>query len=474
LVIQDVNILDTTLREGELNPSVYYTIENLESIGLSLAKLGTPRIEFSIPYPQRGGSVSKLREVFSNIQSSYELSTLIVQCRALIQDIEIAQKLEVNGCGVYLAISEEHRINKLGGISIEEVIIRLTESLDILKEYGFHYRRAVLEDASRFFSSYRGNSDTLGDLGRIIKEVELAGATTISLPDSAGLLEENQVLEMFRFARKITKKELSAHFHNDYGNALGNTKSAVKESLAVEPHVSIYGLGAGAGIADHYELSANLMDNLNIETHEDRGFFHELYSTFQQITKIPIPWNHPLSDFARTEKAGTHQAQQLRSPEGYVPKKKLNHDFNNNIFFDVSRLMSKNLMKKLLQEYHVNDNSITDIINLISKRSVLLNRKLYNVEIKNIIKDITNINLPTALISQYVGPEKAFYLLRVTPQTTSEITEELEKIKGVIRVLETYGSYDIVVEAYTNSDMKKIIENTVGINGIEISPLIVG
>jgi isopropylmalate/homocitrate/citramalate synthase len=312
------------------------------------------------------------------------------------------------------------------------------------------------------------------NLGRIIREVDIAGATTISLPDSAGLLEEHQAHKLFKFAKKITKKELSAHFHNDYGNALGNTKSVIKENLAIEPHVSIYGLGAGAGIADHYELSANLIDNLNIETYENRDFFHRLYTTFQKITRIPIPWNHPLSDYARTEKAGTHQAQQLRSPEGYVPKKKLEHDFNNHIIFDVSRLMSKNLIKKLLQEYKVNDDTTTNIINLISRKSALLNRKLYNVEIKNLIRDITNINLPTASISQYIGPEKAFYLLRVTPQATSEITEKLEKTEGAIRVLETYGSYDIIVEAYTENNMKKIIENTVGIDMIEISPLVVG
>jgi hypothetical protein len=65
-------------------------------------------------------------------------------------------------------------------------------------------------------------------------------------------------------------------------------------------------------------------------------------------------------------------------------------------------------------------------------------------------------------------------LLRVTPQATSEITEKLEKTEGAIRVLETYGSYDIIVEAYTENNMKKIIENTVGIDMIEISPLVVG
>jgi isopropylmalate/homocitrate/citramalate synthase len=472
-IVNKVQILDTTLREGELNTSVYYTQKKLEIIGTALAQLGTPRIEFSVTYPQRGGNLNGVRDILSDIQSSYD-STLIIQCRALREDIDLAQKMEPNGCGIYLAISNEHRENKLGGMTIEEATLRLMDSLDYLKESGFKYRRAVLEDASRFFSQYRSELDKLSVLKRAIEAADEADATTISLPDTAGLVEEDDALTMFEFASSITDKELAAHFHNDYGNALGNTKAVVKSGRAAEPHVSIYGLGAGAGIADHYELSANLMDNLGMDTGEDRGYFQTLYKIFQKVTKIPIPWNHPLSDFARTEKAGTHQAQQLNNPEGYVPGKKLNHDFENTILFDVGRLMSRRLVRSMLEGFDIEENKINEIVTLISRRSSLYNRKLYNKEIKVLIKEVADISLPTALISQYVGSEKAFFLLRVTPQSTSEITEKIEELEGVDRVLETYGSYDIVVEASTENDMQRLIERAVGEGLMEISPLIVG
>ena len=469
-----MKILDTTLREGELNSGVYFTTNKIETIGSSLAKLGTPRIEVSVVYPQRGGNIKEIKKALDNIQGSYPKSMFIVQCRALQQDIEIAQQMETTGCGVYIAISKIHRMNKLGGISVEDTISRLSDAISSLKEQGFAYRRAVLEDASRFFSQYKAKEDNLDILKKIIKAVDEAGATTISLPDTAGLLEESNALKMLQFASEITEKELSAHFHNDYGNALSNTKNVIKEGLAVEPHVSVFGLGAGAGISDHYELSANLMDNLDIETGENRSYFKTLYKKFQEVTKIPIPWNHPLSDFARTEKAGTHQAQQLIDPEGYVPKKKLYNDFDNQIILDVGRSSSGHLIKKMLEGYDLDDQTILDIITLISRRSTLFNRKLYNIEIKNLVKDISNINLPTALISQYIGPEKAFYLLKVKPQNTSEITEKLEKINGAIRVLETYGNFDIIIEAYNDKNTQKAIENIVGENIVEISPLIVG
>ena len=52
--------------------------------------------------------------------------------------------------------------------------------------------------------------------------------------------------------------------------------------------------------------------------------------------------------------------------------------------------------------------------------------------------------------------------------------EKIENIKGVEKVLETYGIYDIIIEAYTDNNMQKVIEGLVGKDMIEISPLIVG
>jgi isopropylmalate/homocitrate/citramalate synthase len=189
-----VYILDTTLREGELNPSVYYTSGMLETLGLALARLGTPRIEYSVTYPQRGGNIRDLRNIISTLQGSYEDVVPVIQCRALAADIDTAQELGARGCGIYIAISQEHRRFKLNGISLEKVINRIEESLSLLKEYGFKYRRAVLEDASRFFTQYKGEEDTRGTFRTLIETADRAGATVVSIPDTAGMTEEELAL----------------------------------------------------------------------------------------------------------------------------------------------------------------------------------------------------------------------------------------------------------------------------------------
>jgi hypothetical protein len=128
----------------------------------------------------------------------------------------------------------------------------------------------------------------------------------------------------------------------------------------------------------------------------------------------------------------------------------------------------------MLLDYNVESNDIEKIVTLISSRSLLYKRKLYNEEIRNIIQEVSGINLPTSLIYQYTGPEKAFFLLKVRPHLTSRITEKIESLEGVERVLETFGIYDIIVETYTYKHMQKAIESVLQKDLIEIFPLIVG
>jgi len=469
-----VKILDTTLREGELNSSVYYTPQMLENVGLALARLGTPRIEFSVVYPQRGGDVTDLKRIIGNIQGSYSDVTTIIQCRALEADIEIAKEIGATGCGIYIAISEEHRKNKLKGMTIEQVTNQLSQSIDLLRDNGFKYRRAVLEDASRYFSHYQGDEDALEAFSNIITAADEAGATTISIPDTAGLLDTTQALEMFKYANRYTTKEIAAHFHNDYGNSLGNTLAVVREGYAQEAHVSIYGLGSGVGIADHYEVSANLLDNMNIDTGEDRACLKQVYDIFRNETRLPIPWNHPLSDFARTEKAGTHQAQQLKSPEGYIPKKKLSNDFNGEVIFEAGRLMSRHLVAKFLEGSDASQEQVTELTTLLGRRSTLYNRKLNSREIKSIIREYAGLEVSTAKISQYIGSDKAVYLLKVRPQVTTQIADAISEYAGIIDVQETFGIYDIIVEAFMENDLQKRIHDEFEGQVLDLCPLFIG
>ena len=172
--------------------------------------------------------------------------------------------------------------------------------------------------------------------------------------------------------------------------------------------------------------------------------------------------------------ASWYQAQQLKSPGGYVPQKKLTHDFDNRIIFQAGRMMSRHLVQRLLEGLEVPREHADEIVKVISARSTVYNRKLNSPELKAIVRDVAGIDVSTTQISQYIGPDRAFYLLRVTPHLTTDITEKIMEFEGVINVLETFGTFDIFVEANLEADVQRRIEESFGQDILEIQPLIIG
>jgi len=98
---------------------------------------------------------------------------LIVQCRAYKDDIELARMCDMEGCAIYLAVTQEHREDKLHGLGINQLIEKFVSCLDLLKSYGFKYRRAVLEDSQRFFSAHSLKEDTFDNFKRIVESVDM-------------------------------------------------------------------------------------------------------------------------------------------------------------------------------------------------------------------------------------------------------------------------------------------------------------
>ncbi|HJN62167.1 MAG TPA: hypothetical protein QGH92_01010 [Candidatus Parcubacteria bacterium] len=452
-----LNILDTTLREGEIHPGISYSTNERKEIGLDLVELGTPRIEFPLLSLGRGAKLTDITSATKEIEESSN-SIAIIQCRSLKSDIESAQQYEVKGCAVYLAVSEIQRKNKLNEISIEETINRLTESMTLLKECGFKYRRAVLEDVSKFFSAYKGKEDTIENFTKLIKAVNETEATIISLPDTFGALTPEQSIKMFKTARQLTKKELAGHFHNDYGRALTNSIAVIEQELIDEIQVSIYGLGARNGIPDHYEISVYCLDDLNIDIGENRDSFWKTYHNFEKITKIPIPWRHPLK--AIRESAGTHIKQQLKNKEGYIPKKKLLHDFNEQeIIHEAGKYLSKQQIQILIGSL-VDEKTVIRITNKIAGYAQLRGKNILPIEVRDLIQKDTGIKLSIEDVSKVIyGSNFGFLILKLDPKTPARVmVDDISSWEGVKWITQIYGSIDMLIACQLKINEENTLE----------------
>jgi 2-isopropylmalate synthase len=443
-----VVILDTTLREGELHPGVYYTGEARKTVSRALAEVGTPRIEFPLVYPARGGNTNEVKEAVSELQQNYTKSMAVLHARAVREDVDLANSYDAKGCGIYMAATGIHRRGKFHGIGQQEVVDRFIDVLEFMKSCGFIYRRATIEDVSRFtVPEERSDEDTLDFLRNLLHAIQSAGATIIGIPDTSGILPQTHCKLFIQEISEMVAIPLACHFHNDYGNALGNALQAATVPSVEEINVSILGLGTRNGITDHYELVANLEDLHNTQTGERREKMRWLYDTFVNATGVPYPLTHPLSPCCFVEKAGTHQAQAVNNPRGYIPQKKIEYDSNHTILFEAGQLMSKQIVLKLLEEHTINRESVVAITNTIAARSAVRKRNVSPWEVQEIISAQSGIDIPIETIRSLIhDSDLAYILLTLTPQSpVSELINEVDNWKEVERADEVYGNVDVII-----------------------------
>ena len=439
-------ILDTTLREGELFQK--FRLEVKVKVARLLAEAGLDRIELTVDYPPRT-SRRDVEEVVEALRS-YDVE-IVIHGRACKRDVEAAAKYDVDGIGVYMAPTKLHRQYKFGGIGFREAVDRLRDAINLAKTYGFKYRRATIEDASRFYFE----EDGFRKLLQIIEELKDEGATIISVPDTSGILTPIQVRRFFGRLKELCDIPLSAHFHNDYGHASANTIEAALTGVE-ELQTSILGIGDRNGIADLYEVAAPLIDIHGFKLKLRRDFLRELYQRFSKLTGIKIPFRHPLSDEAKTIRAGVHQSMAVKAPQGYIPAGKLKHDFAK-IFFEVTPFLSKKVVKRIL-ETEIDSNILRMISEKLAEKASEHGGSLDPKHVKEVLESF-GFKVNEETLRSLLKPEKAYILLNLDPRyPVKMMIDELIGWEDVEEVNEVYGDVDLVIVAKIDRTKQNVVE----------------
>ncbi|MEM1946804.1 MAG: hypothetical protein QW614_03900 [Candidatus Caldarchaeum sp.] len=439
-------LLDTTLREGELF-RVLKTGAKVELVR-RLADAGLKRIELTVDYPPR----TTREDVEPVLKAAKDCGQeTVLHGRALKQDVEAAAKYDAYGVAVYISPTKLHRVHKLHGMSLEEAVERLVEAVSLAGSYGFRYVRATVEDASRFFVD--GEFQTLVS---VIEKLAEAGASLVSVPDTAGLLSPRTSSQFIRSLRQSTSTPLAAHFHNDYGMASPNTVEAILEGVA-EAHVTLMGVGDRNGIADLYEVVATLEDIHNIHLGVDRSKVRSLYSFFGKIAGLRLPWRHPLSDEAKTLRAGVHQAMAVEKPEGYMPKKKLELDFGNPVFH--IGVYTSHRLVAMLTGLDPGDPRVRAATETLAQRARERKNGLRYSDLRDVLKSMLDVDVSPDVVERYMKHERVYLLAKLNPQYDVEkILRELAAWDDVENVDEVYGDVDVVVVGRLTSSRDNIVE----------------
>ncbi|MEM1944992.1 MAG: hypothetical protein QXI97_01995 [Nitrososphaerota archaeon] len=431
-----VTILDTTLREGELFKMFPRSVR--VQVAEKLAEAGVRRIELTVDYPPRTFEAD-LQPVLQALDG--KSVEVILHGRAYDEDLKSMAKYRVHGCAVYISVSQLHLQYKLHGMTYEEALYRLSLSVKRARELGFRYVRATLEDVSRTY--LLEGEDGVRKIVEAAEKLRDAGASLVSIPDTAGLLSPRMAAEMIRAIRRGTDVPLAAHFHNDYGMASANTVEAALEGVE-EVHVSLMGIGDRNGIADLYEVVSVLEDIHGLDTGIDRKSLRRLYQFFTRITGMRLHWRHPLSEEAKTIRAGVHQAMAVTKPEGYMPSKKLAYDFTAPTY-NLSPYVSHRLVAAILGRGR-SEEDVRRLTNILAEEARASSGLLSVMRVREIISRETGMDLDPSHLASFLTGERVYVLAKLNPRfPAGEIVADLMGWDEVESVDEVYGDVDIVV-----------------------------
>ncbi len=301
--MNQLTILDSTLREGEQFSGAYFRPEQRLTIARQLDAIGVGMIEVPSPIasPETRGAVEQLCAL--NLRAR-----IIAHVRCVEADVLAALETPVAGLNLFYGTSAQLRAHSHGR-GIEQILVDALPLIRRIRAAG-RYARFSAEDAFR--------SD-LVDLLTVFDAVVEAGVERIGLPDTVGIATPRQVERLVRLCHeRYPGVGLEFHGHNDTGCALANTVAAL-EGGADCLDVTVLGIGERNGIAPLSGLIAQLyMHHPALLTGYDLGQLAALDHYVADSLNVHIPFNMPITAAgAFTHRAGVHTRAVLRNPRAY-------------------------------------------------------------------------------------------------------------------------------------------------------------
>lgn len=285
-----VLIFDTTLRDGEQMPGVTYTIDEKIKIARQLDELRVPKIEAGFPITSKGEAESVKRIAALGLDS-----TIIALSRPLKGDIDRALDCDVPYIHIFISTSDLH-IKYMMNTTREEVLTQAVDGITYAKDHGVRVEFSP-QDATRTDMDF---------LKEICIAASDAGAEMLNIPDTVGVMTPRVTYEFFKELKNTVKTPLSAHAHNDLGQATATSLAAV-EAGCEQIHVCINGLGERAGNTSLEEVAVSLIAQYGIETGLNYQKLAETSNMVQQLSSIYMPPTTPIvGDNAFTHEAGIH------------------------------------------------------------------------------------------------------------------------------------------------------------------------
>jgi D-citramalate synthase len=282
-----IEIMDTTLRDGEQTPELAYTpTEKLQLGRMLLGEVGVDRIEVGSARVSEGEAESALRIIkWATARNKADCVEILGFVDGGIS-IDWIRKVGGQTINLLTKGSEVHCTQQLRKTPEEHF-------KDVVKDIRYAHKKGLtvnvyLEDWS---NGVRDSFQYVHAFCRVLTE---EGVTRIMLPDTLGVLTPSDVR---RFLDWMISANPTARFdfhgHNDYG--LGTANSLVAVECGVSGvHTTVNGLGERAGNASLCEVAVGIHDKTEFRTHIKERKLQAVAQVVQTFSGKRVASNAPI------------------------------------------------------------------------------------------------------------------------------------------------------------------------------------
>ena len=306
-----IQIFDTTLRDGEQVPGCKLNTPQKIIISKQLDLLGVDVIEAGFPVSSPGDfkSVEEISKIVKN-------ATVCGLTRSVENDIKVAAEA--------LKYAKKPRIHTGIGTSDSHIVHKFKSNKDAIIERAARavsYAKSFVDDVE-FYAEDAGRTDN-EYLARVCEAVIKAGATVLNIPDTTGYCLPHEYGAKIKYLKEnvkgIDKAIISCHCHNDLGLATANSIEGIING-ARQIECTINGIGERAGNTALEEVVMIMKQHpyLNLDTNINTEM---LYGISQLVSESMGIYTQPnkaiVGANAFAHSSGIHQDGVIKNRETY-------------------------------------------------------------------------------------------------------------------------------------------------------------
>ncbi|WP_353572069.1 alpha-isopropylmalate synthase regulatory domain-containing protein [Candidatus Albibeggiatoa sp. nov. BB20] len=423
--VPSLEIMDTTLRDGEQMQNVSYTTE--EKLTLSkilLTEVKVDRLEITSARVSEGEkkTVKKILDWAQDagFVDKFEILSFIDGDRSVQWAKSVGiQRLNLLTKGSYKHCSEQLRKTP------EQHIEDIRATINSIAENGLQ-TNVYLED---FSNGIKDSPQYIFDLIEALNELPVQ---RILLPDTLGIFNP---FETYEYISQVIQRYPQTHFefhpHNDYGVGTANALAAARAGIK-GIHTTVNGMGERAGNAPLDEVVIAIRDFLNIKVNVDETKLHKVSQYVEMFSGQRMAHNKPIyGKNVFTQTAGIHADGDKKGQLYSNPLKP--ERFNRKTKYALGKLSGKANLDMCLRELDI---EISE-----EEKQVLLKKIIELGDKKEII---TTEDLPYLILDVFEMPEdRPFKLLYCSINSTYQL-----KPVAAIKC----AHHDRVVEAYSHGN----------------------